>query len=1231
MKNSLFWRFVVIFATMALAILCVRLWPLHLGIDLAGGTSLLYELDTSKIAGANTNPTELANQVIGILKKRVDPYGQKNLIWRVVGGKRIQVQMPLPGKETREAKAEQDKAELAIQQTSLKQSEIQSAISKTGAAREKAISDLAPAGTPRHDLLVKLASAQDELNAATAEAGKYELGKVPTEVLDRKVTAQRAVAEAKAAIEESNVDLATLKSVVASADDPNNAGGQEELAKLLAAHPTQKAEIQAYVDAHRKLMSLNGGGVEDSADLQRMITSSGVLDFRITVSFADLGGAGGASTEAYDKAVKSLKEHGANEQIKAGGVTARWFKIDKANLENFVQAPKAGEAVGGPTGPGMYEGRPLLGPYIIEKWSGEPYILCWDDSVHTLTHDPSKKSWSVGADNPYYDATQGEVMPFHMDAVGAAYLATMTDAFKRTPSYPGSPMCILLDDSAITAPTINDRIAAQGIITFGKGSNTRSLVMIQKEAESLKQMMDAGSLPATLQREPISVVEITPDMGKDNIEAGVRSAVYAVIAVVAFMVLYYTITGAFADLALMFNLLLVLAAMAIFGSTFTLPGIAGLVLTLGMAVDANILINERIREELHKGASLWMAVRQGYDKVFWTIFDANLTTSLTAIVLYYVGSEEVKGFGVTLLIGLTIHMFTALFVTRTLIMAAIKWGVIRAIDDHSIGEYLREIFTFTWIRNGHWPFMRVITVSNFDWIGKRFIFWGVSALITVAGVWAFVARGEEKYDIEFRGGTQVTFQVKASRDGSFLSLDEVRHRVAALANHPGLADLGSARVYGVGKPEEHRYQMETTIQNPPDNPGFVKSALLTPLAEAFSDVLEITPAVKFDHDQVGRQQIDSLIDAGVVRPITAGSLDQVFAKTDVKGIPNRDVGDFSLGTAIYISEMNPPQTAAKLEERIRSARQSPDIHVPYRNFKIIPITAVAGVEGAASGPAGGVANTAPATENDTRPLTSAVMVSLDTAKRYDPDNESNWKDNASTEWQIVQNALHTSELFSGVTSFDAVVAGQAKMQALLAVVLSLILIVIYVWIRFGSFRYGIGAILSLAHDAVVAVAATVLSGEVYYHFFGGNPNWFLLSDFKINLTMIAAYLTIIGYSVNDTIVIFDRVRELRGKSNAPLTKKLVNDAINQCFGRTIWTTFTVFIVVLIMYIWGGEGVRGFSFAMLIGVFTGAYSTLAIASPMLLTTAKKSEKTTDRGGLARQNPFRKQPAAETESV
>ena len=334
-----------------------------------------------------------------------------------------------------------------------------------------------------------------------------------------------------------------------------------------------------------------------------------------------------------------------------------------------------------------------------------------------------------------------------------------------------------------------------------------------------------------------------------------------------------------------------------------------------------------------------------------------------------------------------------------------------------------------------------------------------------------------------------------------------------------------------------------------------------------------------------------------------------------------DVTNYLKGTAILLDDMNPPQTAEKLTERIKATRQSPDVsaNTPYREFEIIPITAVAG--GPADNP-----RTEAATADDKRPLTRAVMVSLDSAHPYDENSETIWQTRvAASEWKVVPTSLTTESLFQGVTSFDAVVASQAKMQALIAIVLSLILIVIYVWVRFGGIWYGFGAILSLVHDAVVAVAATVLSGVAYNYLFGRH-SFLLITDFKINLTMIAAYLTIIGYSVNDTIVIFDRVRELRGKSHAALTKKLVNDAINQCFGRTIWTTFTVFIVVLIMYIWGGEGVRGFSFAMLIGVITGAYSTLAIASPMLLTTAAGAVSKEGGGG---ENPFLKKDLGDGE--
>ncbi len=422
MKNSLLWRFVVIFSVMALAIVCVELFPLRPGIDLAGGTSLLYELDMEKAAASRSSPQELAQQVIAVLKQRVDPGGQMNLIWRVVGGKRIQVQMPLPSKETRNAKLALEKAEQAILDTSLKQSEVQSALSKTGAARDAAIAALAPPGNPRHDQLLKLAAAQDELAAVNAEAAKYAVGQTPTDLLGRKIAAQKAVAAAKSALEELNVDLATLKSVVTAADNPKNTEAQQALDAIVKNHTSQRQEIQTYIESHRKLMELNGGGVEDSADLQRMITSSGVLDFRITVNPMDVGYPDG---ELYQQALKSLKDNGPNSQMKLGGIVCRWFQVNPNWKDNF-------DRVG----------------FVTGTWAGEPYVLCYDDATRALTHAEGRRPWSVQADRPYYDPTRGEIMPFHLDPIGARMMGDLTG------DNIGRPMCILLADKESSAPTL---------------------------------------------------------------------------------------------------------------------------------------------------------------------------------------------------------------------------------------------------------------------------------------------------------------------------------------------------------------------------------------------------------------------------------------------------------------------------------------------------------------------------------------------------------------------------------------------------------------------------------------------------------------------------------------------------------------------------------------------------------------------------------------------------------
>jgi len=1163
MFNSLFGRFGLILAVMLLAWGALRTNPIKLGTDLQGGVDLVYELDMSKLA-PGADPATTAAKVIDVLKKRVDPAGVMNLTWRVVGGKRIEIQMPLANPETRAARKELNDAKDALRATNLSEAVINTVLSRSGAERQAAIDLKVPKDDLRRPMLEDLAKASDEKNAAAAKLDEEIKGKGPS----AQTIAAASVAEAKfdaahAAVIASNVDVERLEELLVATGDPSsvNTKAQDELKKLEADHVAVAKQIATMKAAWTKVQDSHGGGFDDPADLQRLLKGAGVLDFRIAVQ-------PGSGMEA------SIAQ--AKEQLDAVGPR----KVNVPNVAWFTVDPANGESL-------------LKGDFVTRRYNGKDYILLYNDVGHSLTHDKSMRpaDWKLTGANVGRDPTSGmAIVDFDFDGYGSAYFGRMTG------DNIGHPMAILLDDKALQAPYIRSTITSRGQISFGDGGGTRSAKQVLEEAKNLVEMLDAGSLPATLQTEPISVQTISPSFGADNIRAGKQSGIYAVLAVMVFMLVYYTLTGTFANVGLMINLLLLMAAMAMSGATLTLPGIAGIVLTLGMAVDANVLINERIREEVHRGASLWMAVKLGYDKVFWTIFDANTTTSLTSIVLIFVASEEVKGFGVTLLIGLMVHMFTALFVTRTLMIAAIKWGILRKIDDKSIAEYIRDIVTLTWLRKGQWPFMRVITVSNIDWIGMRHIFWGVSAVVTVGGVVAFLARGNDKYDTEFNGGTMVTFELKP---GVTMKVDDVRARVGDIAQ--GLIkgsdrvrqdegrELEQATIIQIGDKGD-TFQIVTTIAD--TETVKVKSDFLDRLTTKFSDVLDVKPKLAFKDANVSKDKLDDLLADGTVRDISKRFLDQVIPGIKVQDLAQNDIGDFVGGTAIVLDDISPPQRVKDIEERIKSMRQQPDRkEVPYRETRVIPITFA---------PSNAAGTQPGAAEGEGRLVTKAVIISVDPNLLYGPDTVEAWKTKvASTEWDIVDSALTTASSLRGVSSFDPVVASAAKQQALIAIGLSLALIIVYVWVRFGGIRYGVGAILSLVHDAMVALAATVLSGVFAQHF-PKVAHALLITDFKINLTMIAAYLTIIGYSVNDTIVIFDRIRENRGRAHVPLSMKLVNDSINQCFGRTIWTTFTVFIVVLIMYIWGGEGVRGFSFAMLIGVFTGAYSTLAIASPALLS-------------------------------
>ena len=293
---------------------------------------------------------------------------------------------------------------------------------------------------------------------------------------------------------------------------------------------------------------------------------------------------------------------------------------------------------------------------------------------------------------------------------------------------------IVLDDKLLSAPSIQSPIRKEGRIT---GRFTR------EEVEDLVQILKAGQLPAALTPQPIAENQIDPTLGKDTITKGVWAITVSLLMVLVFILFYYRFVGVIACVALLMNLAMILATMVFINQPLTLPGLAGLVLTVGMSVDANVLIFERIREELKKGAAPRMSIRNGFGKATVTIIDANLTTLITAIVLYAIGTDQIRGFAVTLILGILFSMFTAIYVSRTLFDIAERHGFLSLSMADSVNSFRNAI-------SGE---------KGFDFVGKGRLMLGVSAILIIAGLVSLFARGASIFDIDFAGGSSVQFRL----------------------------------------------------------------------------------------------------------------------------------------------------------------------------------------------------------------------------------------------------------------------------------------------------------------------------------------------------------------------------------------------------------------------------------------------------------------------------------------
>jgi len=554
----------------------------------------------------------------------------------------------------------------------------------------------------------------------------------------------------------------------------------------------------------------------------------------------------------------------------------------------------------------------------------------------------------------------------------------------------GKSVAVVLDDYVQSFPTVQGEIP--------NGNTEISGQFTVDEAKDLANMLKSGKMPA-----PARIVQeeiVGPTLGKESINSGMWSFAIAFVLVLAYMLFFYSLKGGLtANVALLVNLFFQIGILASLGAVLTLPGIAGIVLTMGMAVDANVLINERIEEEVRAGKGMRLAIKDGYHHALSAIIDGHVTSFLTGLVLYIFGTGPIKGFASTLLVGIAMSLFTAVFVSRFMFE---HW-----LDKNKKITYVTK-FSAEWLRHVHLPFIQ-----------KRKIFYVISSTLIAISILSVVFKGMN-YSIDFKGGR--TYVVRLSKD---VVVEDVANKLAAEFGNP--------------------------------------------------------PEVK-----------------------TFGANNQVRITTDYRIAETTEAVD------------------AEVEAKLFSGMKSflgPDV----------------------------------------------------TLEKF-----------------LANNRMSSQKV--GPTISDDI-----KKHAILAIFFSLLIIFLYIAVRFRNWQFGLGGLVSLAHDVIIVIGMySLLDG------------WLSFS-LSVDMSFIAAVLTIIGYSINDTVIVFDRIREYRRLHPKQEPMKTYNDAMNSTLRRTFSTSLTVLVVLFAIFLFGGTSIKGFVFALLIGIMFGTYSSVFIATPVAYDTLMRKLK------------------------
>jgi SecD/SecF fusion protein len=1115
---------------MAVAIMPVD-QKVKLGRDLRGGVSLIYSVAMPEGADSSVK-AELLKQTIVTLKNRVNPQGVLDLTMIPQGEDRIEVVMPLPGDEVRAAqKAYAASVEALLAKARLTPRELDAALASGKAA------ELARGDAKRAEQLTRLQqawqAARDGRAAYDAAKAAGKSGSELDAVADLAATAEVSYDAQRAAVQTGALSSSRWSRIVAL--PPAAKKGEDRpsaIADLKEEFPAASGEIDAALaswDSYSGLRTV----LDDPEDLKRLLRGAGVLDFRIAVTTQNSMGIG------VDELRKQLAAGGP---LAAESPVSRWFRVN--SLAEWYETPEqlavleADPAAYFASTRGLVAGK---GP------DGNVYVLLWTTPDRSLTHEPGGKEWAMKAAGRTVDELGRVAVSFQLDDSGGTEMGRLTGANV------GQPMAIVLDNQVYSAPNLNSKINSSGQIS-GNFSD--------KDIDYLVRVLAAGSLGARLSPEPVSVSVLGPAMGKDNLQRGLDSVLISVGVTFAVMLVYYFVPGIIANLSLVVNALAIFFAMVLVDANFTLPGLAGIALTIAIAVDSNVLIYERLREELvDKGERLADAVETAMSRAASAIIDGNITNLIVVVVLYWFAGAEVKGFALVMGIGVFTTLAAGLIVTHVLLRA------------YALGTGARTVGMLPIAIPGLATALR----PKVDWLAFKHVFWAGSLVFAGLCVVATFVRGQDIFETEFRGGTSMTMSTRAARDGEpaaggrlLLSRATVEERLRAVGQKAGgdpvLEELRNAVVLTVG--ESSAAGDSTAFQIKVPNPtgiadeSQVAAKLTVAVTDAFIEDMDIRRPVKF----AGAGEAAS---AGRAYRIDRPNLGDVLSRTGLDVPTDEAIG----GVVVVIDGIEPPISPADAAERIRRLRSQPDFsEVAGRTVDIVGLR-----------PAG----------NGTFSEIAVVVADPDLGGRKLAD--AAWQKNyADLEWRLASTALSQQASLEQVSSISPAVARDLAEQAVFAVLLSFVGMLIYIWIRFGSLLYSVATVIGVVFNVAVCLgllAMTKWIGET------GVGQALRIQDFRIDLNVVAALLIVIGYSLNDTIVILDRVRENRGKLPFA-TRGIINDSINQTFSRTLLTGGCTAVTPIVLFYLGGPSIQPFAYTFFVGLIAGTFSSIAIAAPLV---------------------------------